>query len=173
MKTLLWGFTLLFTLLLFGCTAEPEQITVVETKEVPVTVEVTNEIEVTREVVAEATRLVEVEVTRLVEETVFVEVTQTPPPPPTQFVNLEGTGDSVSDNFEVQECQKAVFSWTAVGQSNFIVYLWKVGIDDNRLLVNEIAPSSGETLQPLTGGTYWLTIDSPTESWSITAECRE
>ncbi|MCA9900632.1 MAG: hypothetical protein KDK05_00545 [Candidatus Competibacteraceae bacterium] len=162
-----------FFFMLAGCTSEPETITVAETKEIPVTVEV----EVTREVVSEVevTRLVEteVEVTRIVTETVLLEVTQTPPPQPAQFFTLEGAGDVVSDNYDWQPCQKAVFSWEAMGQDNIIIRLWKTTADNNVLLVNEISPASGEVLQPLSGGTYWITVTGPAEGWGITAECQD
>ena len=168
---------LVFLLLLSACSSEPEQIIIVETQEVPVTVEVEviQEVEVTREIITEVevTRVTEVEVTRIVEEVIEVEVTQTPTAQPTQFVTLEGSGNIVTDNYDLEQCQKAVFSWTAIGSGNMIVRLWKVGVDDSRLLVNEIGPDSGEVLQGLSGGTYWLTVDGPSEGWSIIGECRD
>lgn len=145
-------------LLLASCTPEPTTIT--ETVEVPVTVEVVNEVEVTR--------IVPEEVTRIVEQL----VTATPTPQPAEFLTLEGSGDVVSDNFDWQPCDKAVFNYDATGERNFIVYLWKVGADDNRLLVNEIAPAAGEALQPILGGAYWLEVEA-NGSWSITAVCED
>ena len=174
MKTLFMVF-ILSTLIMVACSSEPEQITVVETREVPVTVEVIKEVDVTREVVTEVelTRIVEIEVTRVVEKVIEVEVTQTLTAQPVQFISLDGSGNIVSDNYDLQPCQKAVFSWVAEGKDNMIVFLWKVGVDENRLLINEIGPGSGEALQSLSGGTYWLTVEGPSDGWTVTAECRD
>jgi hypothetical protein len=159
-------------LLLAACTAEPTTIT--ETVEVPVTVEVVQEVEVTREVEVvqeiEVTRIVTEEVTRIVET--MVEVTATPTPQPAEFLVIEGTGDQVTDNFDWQPCDKAIFGYSAAGTSNFIVYLWKVGVDENRLLINEIAPAEGEALQPILGGAYWLEVEA-NGGWTITAVCED
>ena len=170
MKKLLFVF---IVMLLSACaTAEPEIVT--ETVEVPVTVEVIQEVEVTVEVPVveevEVTRIVTEEVTRIVET--MVEVTSTPAPLPAEFLTIDGSGDEVTDNFDWPVCNKAIFAYDATGESNFIVYLWKIGADNNLLLVNEIAPRAGEVLQPLSGGTYWVEVQA-TGDWSITAVCED
>ena len=102
----------------------------------------------------------------------MVEVTSTPAPLPAEFLTIAGNGDEVTDNFDWTVCNKAIFAYDAAGQSNFIVYLWKIGADNNLLLVNEIAPRAGEVLQPLSGGTYWVEVQA-TGDWSITAVCED
>lgn len=164
-------------LMLTACaTAEPEIVTeTVEVEvEVPVTVEVPVEVEVTREVEVvqeiEVTRIVTEEVTRIVET--VVEVTATPPPAPAEFLTISGNGNQITDNYDWQACNKAVFGYDAPGSANFIVFIWKVGAADNRLLINEIAPTSGEVLQPLSGGTYWLDVTAIGD-WTITGTCED
>ena len=169
------SFIFVVVLLLVACaTAEPEIIT--ETVEVPVTVEVEVPVEVTREVEVvqevEVTRIVTEEVTRVVEVETVVEITATPTPAPAEFLTVAGSGNHVTDNFDWQACNKAVFGYEATGSSNLFVYIWKVGATDNRLLINDIAPASGEVLQPLSGGTYWLDITA-TGEWSISGICED
>ena len=93
---------------------------------------------------------------------------------PRDFFYLEGTGSLVSDNFEWQRCRKAVFVWEALGHDNFIVILHRPDPDQVELLVNEISPLGGESLQPLAGGIYYLHIEKgPQEGWWIKGECRD
>jgi hypothetical protein len=100
-------------------------------------------------------------------------VTNTPTPMPVQFLNLTGNGDIVSDNYEWQFCQKAVFSWQATARDNLIVHLNKTDADQSRMLINEIGPTEGQVLQPLSGGVYFLSIRGPAAGWTITAECKD
>jgi hypothetical protein len=88
--------------------------------------------------------------------------TDTPEPipvEPTVLLELEGTGETVTDNFEWPACQKAVFYWTSAagqyGSASLIVDLHKVGAEREVNLINEFemdAPGegiSGAALQPI------------------------
>ena len=166
-------------LLIAGCLAfavacaisEPETVTV--TEEVPVTVEATRLVEVEVEV----TRQIEVEVTRVVTETIIetVEVTAIPTEAaaPFELVSIEGSGNTVTENFEWPACEKAVFNWTAAGNDNLIIYIHKIGVDGGVLQVNEIGPGSGQFLQPLLGGTYFYNIEGPADGWTLDGECQQ
>lgn len=173
MRTILWAVVL--TAVLSACAGQ----TAVETVEVTRVVEIPGPtappVEVTRlvekETAVEVTR--EVEVTRLVEVPVEVIVTPTQPPMPQTFLELSGEGDLVTDNFDWGPCQKAVFVWDAPGTRNFIVHLWNTTAERPAGLVNEIAPDSGEVLQPLAGGSYYLEIQATNTTWTITGECRD
>ena len=97
--------------------------------------------------------------------------TTTPTPMPRSFLLLEGKGDVVSENFEWQRCEKAVFEWEAGGRDNLIVHLNKTGSDRPAMLINEISPTKGQVLQPLSGGVYYLSVKGPVTGWTITALC--
>ena len=163
----------LLLLVFAGCaTPEPLEVTrVVEITSDPVEVEVTRIVEV--EVVEEIE--VPVEVTRIVEVVreveVIVEVTPAPTSIPDEFLSIEGNGNVVTENFEWGACEKAVFSWTAAGQDNFIVRIYKIGIEESRGQVNQIGPAECEYLQALTGGTYYYEINGPAEGWTLQGVC--
>jgi len=152
---------------------EPERVVEV-TVEVPIEVPVGVTTEVTR-IVPEVSKIEvtrPVEVTRIVERTVVA--TPTIPPIPYAFVEISGNGSIVTDNYSWGGCQKAVFYWTANGRDNIIIHLHRVGSDDlDVLLVNEIGPDEGQTLQPFTSGTYYFSVDGPSEGWTIRGECQD
>jgi hypothetical protein len=112
--------------------------------------------------------------------------TNTPEPipvEPTVLLELEGTGETITDNFEWPACQKAVFYWTsAVGQygsASLIVDLHKVGAEREVNLINEFemdAPSegtSGAALQPLDGGEYYFSTENTDNPWTLRVECQD
>jgi hypothetical protein len=102
---------------------------------------------------------------------------------PTVLLELEGTGATVTDNFELPSCQKAIFYWTAAAsQSNtasLIVDLHTVGEEREGPLVNEFemdVPAEGiggATLQPLAGGEYYFTTENTDLPWTLRAECQD
>jgi len=99
--------------------------------------------------------------------------TTTSTPMPRNFLLLEGKGDVVSENFEWQRCEKAIFEWDAGGHDNLIVHLNKTGSDRPTILINEISPTKGQVLQPLSGGVYYLSVKGPVTGWTISAMCRD
>lgn len=174
----LWLLAFSVCLLLVACGSEPQTVEVPVTAEVTreVEVEVTRPVEVTREVVQEVTR--EVEVTRIVEVTRVVEemvvATPTLEPIPEVFLDIEGTGDIVTENYTWNECGKAVFYWTAAGRDNVIIHLNSAeDPEDWSGLVNEIGPGEGQVLEPFSAGTYFLEISGPIEGWTFRGECQD
>lgn len=159
--------------------SEPQTVEVTREVEVPQTVEVTRvvekEVEVTRVVEVEVERIVEkeVEVTRVVEVESEVVVTATPIPQetPIVFLDIEGYGEQVTENFAFPRCNKAVFSWTADRYGFLIVHLYNVDADGGIYLING-SGGSGEVLQSLKGGTYYLaTENADRENWTIRGDC--
>ena len=97
-------------------------------------------------------------------------------------LDLQGSGNTVTDNYELPACSKSVFAWSAEpgdsGTASLIVHLCKVGEDRCPSLVNEFGmdlaePLKGETLEALSGGIYFLAIDNTSGPWSIHWECRD
>jgi hypothetical protein len=117
--------------------------------------------------------------------------TNTPPPTttpkpmysePTVLLELDGVGETVTDNFKFPECQKAVFYWTAMpgqyGSASLIVHLHNVATGKEMTLVNEFAMDtpegiSGSALQPLAGGEYYFTTENTDEAWTLRVECQD
>jgi len=94
----------------------------------------------------EATEPPEAEPTDIPEPTDTPVPTNTPEPVYTDSVvlaEIEGVGESVTDNFEWPRCQKAVFYWTAFpssyGSASLIVHLHSVETGRDMCLVNEFA----------------------------------
>ncbi len=113
--------------------------------------------------------------------------TNTPPPSPTPtsfaplvFVEFEGSTETVTDNFDAPPCQKAVFVWSVepsqYDNAGLIIDLYRKGADSGRGLVNAFeagatGPMTGESLQPLLGGSYYLSVESITGPWKMKGVC--
>ena len=104
-------------------------------------------------------------------------------PEPVLLTQVEGTGGTITDNFEWPACQKAVFYWTvypsSYGTASLIVHLHKVGEERESYLVNEMAMNvsgqglSGSALQPLSAGEYYFSTENTDEPWTIRVECQD
>lgn len=158
---------LAFAFCLTACAAPPSE-PVVQTMiaEIPVTVEV----EVTREVIvtSEVTRIVELPAKEIV-------VTATPLPVEVSmtFLDIQGRNDTVTDNLVFPKCTKAVFSWTAGGNGYLMADLINVEANGSLLLINGHG-GSGQVLQGLKGGVYYLAIYNASDhDWTILGECRD
>jgi hypothetical protein len=97
---------------------------------------------------------------------------------PRVFLEISGSGDLVTENYEWGYCQKAVFYWTGspLGDGgNLFVHLYKVGTEYYESLVSETIyePFDGQTVAPLSGGVYYFAILSPEVSWTIRGECQD
>ena len=116
------------------------------------------------------------------------EPTDTEPPPtpeykePVTLLEFDGVGETITDNYELPACDKAVFFWAAaptdIGTASLILHLHKVGEDRAPTIVNEFdmdVPEgiSGATLQPLNGGEYYFASENTDQSWSIRVECQD
>jgi hypothetical protein len=113
--------------------------------------------------------------------------TETPPPTttptpftPLELVTFQGSGETVTENFDAPMCRKTVFFWSVepnqYGAASLMVYLAKQGVAEPRLMINELGldastPLTGETLQPLSGGTYYLSIENLSGPWEVRGVC--
>lgn len=98
-------------------------------------------------------------------------------------LDLQGTGDTVTENYELPACNKSVFVWSTEPGSYGIAALdadiCTVGDDECRSIVGEAdtsltAPLEGEALESLSGGVYFLAISNTSgRPWSIRWECRD
>ncbi len=101
---------------------------------------------------------------------------------PVVLAELDGTGNTVSDNYEFPPCGKAVFYWevdpSAYGSAAIIIHLHNVDADREMSLVNEFSGDvvgvlSGSALQPLVGGEYFFSTENTDEPWRIRVECQD
>jgi len=96
-------------------------------------------------------------------------------------IDLQGTAETVSDNFELDKCGWATFLWSVEpddGLAQFTVRLHKVGFDSSHRLINEMEfdvprTLTGEVLNAVASGVYFLTVEEPTGPWSVRYECRD
>jgi hypothetical protein len=98
-------------------------------------------------------------------------------------LDLQGTGDTVTENYELPACRKSVFVWSvepgSYGIAALAADLCAVGEDDCESLVSEAetgmtTPLEGESLASLSGGVYFLSIANTSgRPWSIRWECRD
>ena len=163
-QAMLFISLLLAGLLLVGCSTE--------TVEVPV--EVTRIVEATR--IVETVKQVEVpvEVTRIVEVTVEVPSEDSSSPSPSgagEFFTLEGSGNSVTDNFEWGACAKSVFSWEFDKGTLWVDFYDETG-DDFDYIGATSDETTGEKLIPLDGGEYYLAIDAK-GNWTLVGTCKD
>ena len=101
-------------------------------------------------------------------------VTYTYTPTPKIFLSVEGQGYLVTENYSWTKCGKAVFAWKDEGFGRITIRLFKAGEDKPiYILSNEELPSTGETVQPIDTGTYFLAIRGSLVGWSLTGECRD
>jgi hypothetical protein len=119
--------------------------------------------------------------------------TPTPPPTPTpaptepsysdpiEVLTVEATGETVTDNYEMPECFKAVFDWHTepnnYGSASLILKLHSVATEKESTLVNEFGQSAqgldGETLQPLAEGEFFFSSENTGEPWRVTLICED
>ena len=100
---------------------------------------------------------------------------------PVTLEEIEGIGETVTDNYEWPACRKAVFHWVAQanshGSASLIIHLHKVGADREVYLVNEFGSDvdeiTGSVYQPLLGGEYYLSSENTDEPWSVRLECQD
>jgi hypothetical protein len=85
---------------------------------------------------------------------------------------IAGTGERITENFNLPSCNKAIFYSSSQGRSNVIVDLHQLGSERDWLIVNHIAPDTEQRLQKLSGGTYFLEVraDGGT-NWQLKVEC--
>lgn len=113
-------------------------------------------------------------------DTPIPQPTDTPVPvEPVVFLELQGTGEIVSDNFNAPECYKAVFSWSAKANSSgmaaLIVNLHNADSGTKYTLVNALVAdtkeATGDVLKPLEDGKYFISTENVTGDWSVRGTC--
>lgn len=104
------------------------------------------------------------------------------PTTPSVLAVISGTGGLVTDNFDLPQCNKAIFAWTAQasnhGTASLIVKLYNVAAGTERSVINEFATDLegdlvGMELQPLKGGTYYLASENTDLPWEVRIECHD
>ncbi len=110
------------------------------------------------------------------------EPTVPPKTEPDILLEINGTGATVTDNYQLLVCQKAVFYWTAASNpsnaASLIIHLHKAGEDSDIYLVNEFDMDvaegiGGSVLQPLSGGEYYFSTENTDEAWTMRVECQD
>jgi hypothetical protein len=97
-------------------------------------------------------------------------------------IKVAGGGPLVTYNYDLPACTKSVFLWTiepdAEGVASLTVNLHRVGEDQYTNLVSEsrsdvTEPIRGESLQPLSAGIYFLSVEDVNGSWTLRWNCRD
>jgi hypothetical protein len=102
---------------------------------------------------------------------------------PVVLLNFSGVGKTVTDNYVLQKCFKAVYYWSVSpnsnGKASLILNLHQPSIIDSVTLVDvDImnGPSeglSGSVLSSLMGGKYNFSIENTDAAWTIRMECQD
>jgi len=109
----------------------------------------------------------------------------TPPPElplPAILATITGTGELVTNQYELPACRKAVFVWTvdpaADGTATLSFRLHNTATDEDKVVVDEFrtdptqtSPLRGMELYPLMGGPYYFVAASTEEAWQVRIEC--
>jgi hypothetical protein len=98
-------------------------------------------------------------------------------------LDIEGSGNTVSANYELPECTKSVFSYSVqpndMGSASLILYLCSVARENCMSIANKFEmdladPLEGRTVESLRGGLYFLATENATgNDWHITWECQD
>jgi S1-C subfamily serine protease/tetratricopeptide (TPR) repeat protein len=99
-------------------------------------------------------------------------------------MDLHATGDIITDPYELSACQKSVFVWSVEpddsSSASIRLRIELCGKDLQCISIvdvielNPTVPLKGETLQPLSGGVYFLVSKNARgQSWSVRWECRD
>jgi len=99
------------------------------------------------------------------------------------FLQIDGEGEAVTDNYLLPPCHKAVFYWRVMpstyGSASLILRLYQVGSSQAQTLVNQFesdVPATGLTgaaLYHLSEGQYYFSADNTSESWFLWVECQD
>jgi hypothetical protein len=102
---------------------------------------------------------------------------------PQVVLEIDGQAETVTDNYELPACGKAVFYWTvdvgASGVASLIALLHDVAAEREEVLVNEVALEAGgdtvtwPALRLLDAGEYYFTTENTDEPWSLRVECQD
>jgi hypothetical protein len=105
-----------------------------------------------------------------------------PPAEPSIFLNIAGTGETVSEDFEGPECFKAVFLWSVESKDSGLtsltinlhnVYTQKAMEIVSTFETETVGTMRGESIQALLGGAYYVTVEDHSGPWALQGICRE
>lgn len=96
-------------------------------------------------------------------------------------IDLQGEAPTVSQNYRLSDCQKSVFIWESqpgsTGYASLSAALFRANDGDLRYdsLVSDMTEGvlSGETLQSVEDGDYFIGVKNTNEPWRIRWECRD
>jgi len=98
-------------------------------------------------------------------------------------MDVQGTGGFVSDDYTLHTCNKSIFNWSVQpsnsGSASLILSLCKANEDNNcETIVNEFqmdmsSPMTGQALQKVVDGDYFLVSENTQEAWTVTWECKD
>jgi hypothetical protein len=95
-------------------------------------------------------------------------------------MDIKGKGQFVSDSYELPACNKSVFSWSVEPDRSGYAFLSLYLCDQTECnsLVSEYqsdmtGPLTGQVVQRVDKGTYFIFSDGTQQSWSVTWECKD
>lgn len=98
-------------------------------------------------------------------------------------LDVEGHGNTVSDNYELPECSKSVFNYSVGpnegGSASIILYLCNAETERCESIANKFEmdltePLEGKTVEALRGGSYFLVTENASgNDWQISWECQD
>jgi hypothetical protein len=100
--------------------------------------------------------------------------------PAGEGMNIQANGATVTDNYTLHACSKSIFNWSvepnSSGTASLIVSLCSQSECHN--IINEVktdmtSPMTGQALQALKGGDYFLVSENTQQAWSVSWECED
>jgi len=98
-------------------------------------------------------------------------------------LDVEGRGNTVSDNYELPACSKSVFSYSVepddLGSASIIIYLCNADQRVCATIANEFEmdltdPMEGKAIESLRGGHYFFATENASgNDWRISWECQD
>jgi len=102
---------------------------------------------------------------------------------PVVLLEFSGTGDTVTDDFVLPACWKAVLYWhvapSSYGTASLILTGYNKGSGADKTLVNDMVMDasadgmSGIAFDPLLGGTYYFQTENTDAAWNVRLECQD
>jgi hypothetical protein len=99
------------------------------------------------------------------------------------LLEISGAGESVTDNYQLPKCSKAVYYWSASpnsdGSASLTLNSHQPTSTESATLINVDATNidaevlSGSVLRGLIGGEYYFSIENTYEAWTVRLECQD
>jgi hypothetical protein len=96
-------------------------------------------------------------------------------------INIQATGGTATDNYTLSACNKSIFNWSvdpnSSGSASLILALCDLK-KNCETIVNEFkmdmtSPLTGQALQSVKAGDYFLVSENTSQSWNVTWECKD